>query len=200
MPDLLTDAEREIEERCARATAGPWWRTDPPWGQGTTVHAGPSDDPHAATCYIADGDIMADSLVADKVVENMEFIAHARQDIPTLLTALRAEREQRVKLEERWRDDIRTLAADVATVREENIALRREKAELEERVNSLEADNHRMRLGDMSTYDYHRLIEWINNPERKCPSAAFTAGALRTAALAVQDSGVLSTPNPGERT
>lgn len=56
----------------------------------------------------------------------------------------------------------------------------------------LESDNHRMSLGDMSVVDYERLVEWIKNSNRKPPSAAFTAGAARTAAMAVEDSGLLS--------
>lgn len=57
-------------------------------------------------------------------------------------------------------------------------------------LRALEADNHRLRLGDMSVGDYQRLVEWIKNPNRKDTSSAFTAGAARTAAIAVQDSGV----------
>jgi hypothetical protein len=76
---------KAIKQRAEAATPAPWWRTDPPWGQGTTVHAGPSDDPHKAHCYIADGDVPADEMIASEVVYNMTFIAAARQDVPDLL-------------------------------------------------------------------------------------------------------------------
>jgi hypothetical protein len=39
--------------------------------------------------------------------------------------------------------------------------------------------------------DYRRLREWLSDPERKPASLAFTAGPLRDAATAAEDSGVL---------
>jgi hypothetical protein len=62
-----------------------------------------------------------------------------------------------------------------------------------ERLMRLDADNHRMRLGDMSTYDYDHLIAWIQDAKRKDPSGAFTAGAARTAAHAIERSGIFDT-------
>lgn len=95
--DLRTalDAAAEFERLQSAATPGPWWRTDSPWGSSMSVHAGPSDDPHASLCLIADGDIIADELIADEVCENMAFIAHARSTtLPALIRELVAEVER----------------------------------------------------------------------------------------------------------
>lgn len=74
MTDLLAALKR-AEELQERATKGPWWRTDPPSGDGTAVHAGPSDDPHTADAWICmeplterTGDVHA----------NLAYIAEAR--------------------------------------------------------------------------------------------------------------------------
>lgn len=89
-PFLSDERLREIRERVNVASPAPWWRTDPPWGNGTTVHAGPTDDPHTARCYIADGDVPADEMIAPEVVYNMTFIAAARDDVPALLAYVNA--------------------------------------------------------------------------------------------------------------
>lgn len=66
-------------------------------------------------------------------------------------------------------------------------------------LDQLKADNHRLRLGDMSSFDYERLVAWINDPHRKPTELAFTAGAARTAAQAVKDSGIFERTEHGER-
>lgn len=76
---MTTDEQLEI---CNRATPGPWWRTDPPWGEGTTVHAGPSDDPHCGE-YVCDSDFFGEE--ATEKCENMAFIALARTALPAAL-------------------------------------------------------------------------------------------------------------------
>lgn len=46
-----TEARRVAEEHSAKreaATKGSWWVTGAPWGDGQSVHAGPSDDPYYA--------------------------------------------------------------------------------------------------------------------------------------------------------
>ena len=58
-------------------------------------------------------------------------------------------------------------------------------------IDRLRADNHRLRLGSMSTFDYERLVEWMKDPDRKPPEIAFTAGAARDAARAAKESGCL---------
>lgn len=91
------DVERCIE-LCSKATPGPWWRTDPPWGDGTSVHAGPSDDPHAATKVVCQFDsfdvqfdprydgVDSDKIVEfDRVTDDMAFIAHVREGYPAAL-------------------------------------------------------------------------------------------------------------------
>lgn len=70
--------------------------------------------------------------------------------------------------------------------------LRQERDSLRRRVAELEGENHRLRLGDMSAFDCERLVAWLRDPQRKPPAIAFTAGAVRTAAMAVEESGVLS--------
>lgn len=90
-----------IEAAIEKATAGPWWRTDPPWGCGTTVHAGPSDDPHTAKCYIADGQMMLDTVTALEVEQNMHLIAHAPEWLAALVAEVKRLREAVEDLEHR---------------------------------------------------------------------------------------------------
>lgn len=91
------DVEQSLQI-CAAATAGPWWRTDPPWGDGTSVHAGPSDDPHTAVKVVCEFDpfdvqfsprydeVDSDKIVEfDRVTDDMAFIAHAREGYPAAL-------------------------------------------------------------------------------------------------------------------
>lgn len=84
--DAVADRLAELERA---ATKGPWWRTDPPWGHCTTIHAGPSDDPHTATTYVADcylpedGD--AELAKPNRPEADAEFIAEARNSLPGLL-------------------------------------------------------------------------------------------------------------------
>ena len=87
------------------ASEGPWWRTDPPWGDGQSVHSGPSDDPHSARLIVCEFDSFNqqfsptfDGVDADdipdfcKAVENMALIAHSRTDpLPDDVLALTAE-------------------------------------------------------------------------------------------------------------
>jgi hypothetical protein len=70
----MTDEQiKAIEARCAAADEGPW----------KIKHA--SDQTGECWSYLS----------VDIVDENLEFIAHARTDIPALLAALKAAHEQR---------------------------------------------------------------------------------------------------------
>ncbi len=101
----MSDAKMaEIKARRSKITKLPWWRTDPPFGHSTTVHAGPSDDPHLATCYIADGHIPSDGLTASEITENMDFIAHAPTDVDCLLGIVAGLRNELEANEIYWPD------------------------------------------------------------------------------------------------
>lgn len=99
------DIEKSLE-LCSKATPGPWWRTDPPWGDGTSVHAGPSDDPHTATKIVCefdpfdvqfspryDGVDSGDIVEFDHVTDDMAFIADAREGYPEALRIIKRLRE-----------------------------------------------------------------------------------------------------------
>ena len=72
----------EIEARTRAASEGPWFdeerNLDAPWDL-TTVYYG-----------FHNGETPDRDLVAEAAYDNAEFIAHARQDVPALVAALRA--------------------------------------------------------------------------------------------------------------
>ena len=72
----------EIEARANAASPGPWFdeerNLDEPWDL-TTVYYG-----------FHNGETPDRDLVAEAAYDNAEFIAHARQDVPALVAALRA--------------------------------------------------------------------------------------------------------------
>ena len=45
----------------------------------------------------------------------------------------------------------------------------------------------RLRRGNLSTFDYERLVAWMRDPQRMPASTAFTAGATRDAASAFEE-------------
>jgi hypothetical protein len=100
----------QMAELQKKATKGPWWRTDPPWGRSDMVHAGPSDDPHTARAFICQDVPFAEQdrgETEDRTAENMEFIAAARSFDFTTATA----NERRVReLEGHLSDAYRLLA------------------------------------------------------------------------------------------
>lgn len=117
MSDLTARARKRAEELEAKrklAYAETWWRTDPPWGNGNTIHAGPSDDPHAASCWIAEVPIGEDD-----GSDNMAFIAYAANtanENAGLLTALADrvdEQERRIAELEAYTKDLRLNLASI---------------------------------------------------------------------------------------
>ena len=89
-PSMTSPTAEQMVELQKKATKGPWWRTDPPWGRSDMVHAGPSDDPHMARAFICQ-DVPFEEQdwgeTEDRTAENMEFIAAARSFDFTTATA-----------------------------------------------------------------------------------------------------------------
>lgn len=97
----MTLTNARLDELAAMEQAaykGPWWRTDPPWGDGSAVHAGPSDDPHTAEIFVCtfdhfdqqfmrtfDGIDVDDIPDACKSLANLEFIASARNEFAAMI-------------------------------------------------------------------------------------------------------------------
>lgn len=125
MPDQVEQRLRKIEERVSKASPGPWYMHNP-------------DDDYCANVYLVattpeepdpwwDGEEEAGKVVAitllscpkrvacvadERWEENAEFIAHAREDVPWLLTILREREEENRRLRERvehLEDGIRSL-------------------------------------------------------------------------------------------
>lgn len=105
----MTDLSRlsDIETRCARATAAPWSYRSQQYDDWGMVR-GPDDGgmPVATTCMTARyTEAEANAARAAKsepaqVHANGLFITHAREDIPYLLSALRASLEESASLRE----------------------------------------------------------------------------------------------------
>ena len=104
--NLAAIESRNEERRRLRdaATPGPWWRIDPPWGYGDTVHAGNTDDPHGARAFICTSVPMEDDLCeSSNVSDDMALIAYARtdtapEDIAALVAEVRRLEGERVRL------------------------------------------------------------------------------------------------------
>ena len=85
MRPLTDDKLNAMQQRCDAATASPWWA----WVEGRD---GPSGDtfiglgksPQLKDLYLLHGSGEGSVSVAD-----VDFIAHARQDIPALLAEVR---------------------------------------------------------------------------------------------------------------
>jgi hypothetical protein len=101
----LTPAEREIAERCAKATAEPWCVGVPGLSDTYVYREYREFDSHST-----DGGKTWQKQVGWTngfrvgEVNDAQFIAHARQDIPLLLATLRHERQLRAELEAALQD------------------------------------------------------------------------------------------------
>lgn len=62
--------------------------------------------------------------------------------------------------------------------------------DLQKELAEKDAEIHRLRLGNLSSFDFERLMEWMKNPDRKPAAGAFTAGAARDAARAFEYSDI----------
>lgn len=84
MIDKLTPEELDaIEARCEAATPGPWVLRVPDWGMAHAIYSR--------------GDCIGDfrgHFGEGEDLSNMKFAAHSREDIPRLVTALRAAYEE----------------------------------------------------------------------------------------------------------
>ena len=69
--------------------------------------------------------------------------------------------------------------------------IRDELATLRVELEAVKRDNHSMRCGCMSGYDWQRVVDWIKDNNRKPPDFALTSGAGRDALRAVEHSGIL---------
>jgi hypothetical protein len=95
MPDL-TPAEREIAERCERATSGPWRSTSLHQYDQLRIRVVHTDDAGTWSLF--------ELTSFEQNAADADFIAHARTDIPALLAALRHERQLRAELEAALQD------------------------------------------------------------------------------------------------
>lgn len=111
MADVTEAKLAEWERLAEAATPGPWWVTGQPWGDETSVHAGPSDDPHTMTFPVCDFDLMSHQFgdafdgtdsddIPEMVAPNMALIAAARQAVPALIAEVRRLREENVRLDQ----------------------------------------------------------------------------------------------------
>lgn len=99
MPNLQQLIAQLVAAR-AKATPGEWHRIDPPWGDSSMVHAGPSDDPHSATHYICESVYRDDECTEEShVAEDMAFIALAANLIPALADALASDADKNAEIE-----------------------------------------------------------------------------------------------------
>lgn len=87
------------------AFPGPWFRVDPPWGDGTHVGAGPSEDPHSHRIVVCEFDGFSQQFNSEfdgtdskdipehcNVQDNMALIAASRTtDLPSRIRRLVAE-------------------------------------------------------------------------------------------------------------
>lgn len=87
---LLTNELRAIEDRANEATPGPWVRGKKSWdGTDIATVTGPSveeivQEPTTFYAYPSGSFVDVDGMEA-----NLEFIAHARQDVPALVAEVK---------------------------------------------------------------------------------------------------------------
>lgn len=74
------DFLKEVEERVARATKGPW-HIEPPYPTEVVAFSGPTSTFQLATCHIQDQG------------KNAEFIAASRTDVEVLASMVRAAKD-----------------------------------------------------------------------------------------------------------
>jgi hypothetical protein len=86
---ITPEREREIEARCAAATAGPWIVC--PHGNEHPFSVLEDNDPghNIGVCLVGN---------LKEATANAAFIAHARQDVEDLLSSYKAMREALVKI------------------------------------------------------------------------------------------------------
>lgn len=125
MPEQTMTEERlkEIERRANAATPGPWYAKatdDEKFMNARYVSTLPGEFRHDHKRSMAPDECDETAVVAitllqtpglaavadDRWDENTEFIAHAREDIPALISALRAEREKTKRLTEALEEQI----------------------------------------------------------------------------------------------
>jgi len=92
--DELAPNLDEIESRCSAATAGPWRsfvEGRDHFGGDDFIRTGGLDDA-SPDMYVSLGSVPASA-------SDLDFIAHARQDVPNLVAALRDTKRQRPHIE-----------------------------------------------------------------------------------------------------
>lgn len=97
MTETITEAElAELQKACDEASPAPWFQCGAPWGNGTMVHDR-TMDPHGADRIICIGEDFDREEPPDgfRTVENMAFIALARNALPTLLAMVRELKRER---------------------------------------------------------------------------------------------------------
>ncbi len=151
----MSDKElREIEERVNKATPGPWRRgTYNVWADG--------ERPLRFICDTDTADAVRERFLMDQDDANCTFIAHARQDIPSLLETIRELQETRAfEKVKRHRFIDEALEITVEQDAELKAALV-ENEKLKARVAELEAD---ARLGRMvrEMPKYTELVHYGN--------------------------------------
>ena len=147
-----------------------------------------------SVCYVLSNDNRLSNLE-----KGTKVLSVAKKFFPDQSSQLEKMRHVLDKLEDRavsitpYPDGYRPCAWEAAMDLPEDLT--KAKSELETmrvELEKLKADNHRLRLGDMSVYDFERMRDWIKDPNRKPSMFAITAGSARTAMLAVEESGILS--------
>ncbi len=95
MPDLSQSEIAAIRARCEKATKGPWRLEWLPISQSVSIRASRRDGPAVVgSSGFADEDVSALQHKA-----NADFIAHAREDVPKLFSALEAAERKNAELE-----------------------------------------------------------------------------------------------------
>lgn len=145
MPDVTPDLDA-IRKRAEAATPGPWYLERHDQEDGSIAYEVWSHEPYYRIISTTDEDNEKNVYNAKNVAD---FIAHAREDIPALLSALTAEKERadylsgRLEVEKGWREE-KQAAVDAAEERADRAEERfgvatRDAARWEKRADDAEA-------------------------------------------------------------
>jgi hypothetical protein len=121
----------EIKARCDKATPGPWITGD---GSKITHYNGKDTVLTNSSTYVVTNRATYpdDKYFNDQVYANMDFIAHSREDIPTLIAEVERLTAENAKLrEESAKDynDMRRFQSEHIKLSQENAALQSERDE-----------------------------------------------------------------------
>lgn len=86
---------KEIEERCEKATPGPWTWVESPFGDPYGDIEGPNPKRKTRVGFVN---------IWER--KNLEFAAHSRQDIPLLLKIIRIQHEALIKISDLPKEEL----------------------------------------------------------------------------------------------